>query len=62
MGAAADRYGDAVPAHLARLSPELRDHVVATVDAAPPLTPEQRARLAVLLRPAATAPRRPSAA
>lgn len=33
----------------------LEDHIRRTVDAAPPLTPEQRERIAALLQPAAGA-------
>lgn len=47
----------AAPATTARgeLSPECADWVRRVVDAAPPLTDEQRTRLAELLRPARTA-------
>jgi hypothetical protein len=37
-----------------RLSAETREHIRRLVDQAPPLTADQRTRLAVLLRPAAT--------
>lgn len=33
------------------MNAETREHIRRLVDAAPPLTPEQRMRLAVLLRP-----------
>jgi hypothetical protein len=38
-------------------SDDYYDYINKIVDAAPPLTPDQRARLRVLLRPVAVAPR-----
>lgn len=40
------------------MSPELAEHVAKLVAAAPPLRPEQRDRLAVLLRPPRPVPLR----
>jgi hypothetical protein len=39
-----------------KLTPEVREHIRRLVDAAPPLTEDQRSRLGVLLRPTAPVP------
>lgn len=54
------RADDLVTFHGRRVPRWYADHVCAVVDAAPPLTAEQREKLRVLLRPATVATTVPS--